>query len=302
MGFTRKAITVRFTLGDASAIGTASQTEVFSASGTNTVELTGYRISAAISKAGGASMGEAHLRIYGMSLSLMNELSTLGRTPVFVGKNLIDILAGDEGAQSLIFRGTMQQAFTDLGGAPEGMFQVSAYSMLYQAVQAIAPTSFKGPTDVALILQGLATQMGMTFENNGVSVILRDPAYNGSAKTQAEAVVHDAGIEWNHGDMGVLAIWPKGGSRQGAIPLISKDTGMVGYPYPSGQGLLGVRTEFNPAINFGGRVQVQSDITPACGTWGVVNVVHEIESEMPGGQWFTSIVGSPPGYVPVYTG
>lgn len=302
MTFTRKRIDVTFTLAattDAAGNVTGQPTFTGAGAGANSVTLSGYRTSAHIVKAGGASQGEAHIRIYGMSLELMNQLSTLGRTPVIIGRNEIAISAGDEAALGLVFKGTISQAYTDLGGAPEGMFLVTAYSMLYQAVQSIPPTSFKGPTDAALILQGLATQMGMTFENNGVSVILQNPYFSGSAKTQAEEVVRAAGIEWNHGDMGTLAIWPKGGSRSGAIPLISKDTGMVGYPYPSGQGLVGVKTSFNPQIGFGGKVQVASDIKPACGTWTVQNIVHEIESEMPGGQWFTSIVGAPPGYVPV---
>jgi hypothetical protein len=39
----------------------------------------------------------------------------------------------------------------------------------------------------------------------------------------------------------------------------------VAYPYPSGQGLLGVKTAFNPQINFGAQVEVKSSIKPANG-------------------------------------
>lgn len=298
MTFARKRIIVRFTLTDlASDIPSATQS--FVESGTNTVELTDYRVSAHIVKAGGASQGEAHLRIYGLSLSLMNQLSSLGRTPVIVRKNLMDILAGDEGKEALIFRGSISQAYSDLGGAPDGMLLVDSYSLLFQAVQSIPPTSFKGSVDAALILQGLATQMGLPFENNGVSVMLSNPYYAGSAKTQAETVVHDADIEWNQGDMGVLAIWPKGGHRKGVPPVISPETGMVGYPYPSGGGLLGLKTLFNPNVAFGGRIEVRSSITPANGVWAIKQIVHELESEVPGGQWFTSLIGAPPGYLPV---
>jgi hypothetical protein len=200
---------------------------------------------------------------------------------------------------ALIFKGFITQAYTDLGGAPEAVFQVSAYSLAYQAVQSIPPTSMPGPVDVAVVMQRLATQMGLAFENNGVNVKLPTSYWDGSAKTQAEAVVRDARIEWNAGDNGVVAIWPRGGYRNLPAPLVSAETGMVGYPYPSGEGLLGVKTRFNPNINFGAPVQVQSVIQPATGTWRVCSLEHYIECELPGGQWFTSIMGTPPGYLTI---
>lgn len=301
MALTRKAIEVTFKLSPVTdAAGSTTAQPVFAGSNANEVTLRGLRISCNIHKAGGASQGEAQVKLYGMSLTLMNQLSTLGRTPVIIGKNEISISAGDDAnGLALIFKGTIAQAYTDLGGAPEGIFQVSAYSLLYQAVQSLPPTSFKGGVGVALVLQNLATQMGMSFENNGVVTQLSNPYFEGSAKSQAEAAVRAAGIEWNACDNGILAIWPKGGSRGGSVPLISAATGMVGYPYPSGQGLLGVKTAFNPDINFGAKVEVDSIIKPAVGLWTVCSVDHDIEAEFPGGQWFSSVLGTPPGYLVV---
>lgn len=300
MNFTKKKISVTITLSPTTdAAGNATAQPRFAGSDANVVTLTGYRTLAHIVKAGGASQGEAHVSIFGMSLSLMNQLSTLGRTPVIIGRNEIAISAGDdENGMTLIFRGTISQAYTDLGGAPEGRFDISAYSLLYQSVQSIPPTSVPGNIDVALVLQGLATQMGLAgFENNGVSVILSKPYFAGSAKTQAEAAVNEAKIEWNACDLGILAIWPRGGSRAGPIPLISPKTGMVGYPYPSGGGLLGLKTIFNLGVSFGGRIKVESSITPANGVWTVCTLEHDLESEQPGGQWFTRISGTPPNYL-----
>jgi len=50
----------------------------FAESGTNTVKLTGLRASAVVTKVGGVSMNSLNLRIWGMTLSKMNDLSTLG--------------------------------------------------------------------------------------------------------------------------------------------------------------------------------------------------------------------------------
>jgi hypothetical protein len=297
MSFTQKRIDVTFTLAPVTdAAGKVTAQPTFAGSDTNSVTLTGFRTSVQITKAGGASQGEAQLRVYGMSLSLMNQLSTLGQTPVKIGKNEIAISAGDDNGVAVVFKGTISQAYTDLGGAPEGMFQVSAFAGLFESMLTIPPSCFRGPVSAALILQGLATQMGVSaFENNGVNVMLPETSLNGSALTQVKAVVKAANIEWIL-DGGTLAIWPKGGFRAGAVPLISPENGMVGYPFPSGQGLLGLKTLFNPQINFGAQVDVKSSITPANGRWTVVRIEHEIEAEMPGGQWFTTILGTPPGY------
>lgn len=298
MAFTKKRIDVSFTLfPNVDLNGAVTTPNYFDSTGGNTVELTGYRVSASIIKAGGiASQGQLQLRIYGMSLSLMNQLSTLGKTPIQVARNIITVSAGDDNGVSLVFKGTIYSAVQDFSAAPEVAFDVTASSLLYQAVQTIPPTSYKGTVDAALILQGLATQMGMSFENNGVSVIWENVYFPGSALTQAKDVIAAADIEWNQGDNGVLAIWPKGGYRNLPVPLLSASTGMIGYPYPSGNGLLGVRSIFNPQINFGARVQVDSIIKPAVGLWFVTSLAHDLESEIPNGAWFTSIVATPPGY------
>lgn len=299
MAFNTKRIDVKFTLAPQEN-NPQSLTVVGGEADQNSKTLRGYRVSATIVKAGGiASQGQLQLRIYGMSLDLMNQFSTLGKTPIYVGKNIISVFAGDDTGTSLVFQGTMNYATTDLSGAPEASFNVSASSLLYQAVQTIPATSYRGRVEAALILQGLATQMGLSFENNGVTAILENPCYSGSALSQTRDCIQEAGIEWNQGDNGILAIWPKGGSRGGAIPLVAPETGLIGYPFPSGNGLLGLRTLFNPQINFGAKIEVRSEIAPAVGVWSVCSLTHDLESETPGGAWFTSLVGTPPGYLTV---
>jgi len=304
MSFTRKIITVTFQLAATVDIsGNVTSQPTFSGTDKNKVILEGYRVSANIIKAGGLySQGALQLRIYGMSLDLMNQLSTLGKTPIYVEgpqRNFITVSAGDESGVGLIFQGTINQAYTNLGAAPEAFFSVNAFSLLYEAVLTVPATSYKGSISAATVLQGLAVQMGKNFENNGVDVILRNPYYSGSALSQVRDCIKEAGIEWNNGDNGILAIWPKGGSRAGTIPLISAETGLIGYPYPSGSGFLGLHTVFNPQINFGGRIQVQSTITPANGIWTVQNLIHDVEAEIPDGNWTTALILTPPGYTAI---
>lgn len=260
----------------------------FGNSGFNTQKVTGLRATASISKAGGVSMTSLQLQVYGLPLSTMNELSTLGKPLVDGRDNSVIVEAGsDTDGNAVVFIGTIFQAWADLRAAPDGVFTVEAYTSLLDALRPLAPTSYAGSADVATILSSLAQQMGYTFENSGVSVQLSYPYFAGTGREQALAAAEAANINLLF-DNTTMAIWPKGGSRGGASTLLSPETGMVGYPTWTANGLV-LTSIFNPSITFGGTVEVKSAITPALGKWTVFKVDHDLESETPGGKWFTRL-------------
>jgi hypothetical protein len=281
MSFVKRAVTVTFQLLNGSFKGTDS----------NTATLSGLRVSARIEKNGGAGMFNAQVRIYGMSASLMNQLSTLGKYPLQERGNYITISAGDaESGMAVVFVGAISQAWIDFSNMPDVCLDVRAFTGMIDAMRPVPPTSYRGSVDVATILSGLAAQMGeggLVFENSGVSVMLSNPYYPGTARQQAMAAAEAANINIAIDD-GVLAIWPKGGARNGAIPMVSPDTGLVGYPSYTEQGI-DLVTLYNPAIRFGGKVQVKSSIPQACGTWPVFALTHALDSETPNGEWFTHL-------------
>jgi hypothetical protein len=132
-------------------------------------------------------------------------------------------------------------------------------------------------------------QLGYHFENNGVSVIWPHAYFPGTAREQVDACARDANIFAAIDEAGAtLAIWPKDGARGGTIPLVSADTGMMGYPgYMSGG--LNIYTIYNNAIRFGGQIEVRSMLQPACGFWIVNRLSHNLETRTPHGAWFTEI-------------
>jgi hypothetical protein len=273
----------------------------FGNSGFDTVTIEGLRASCRIVKAGGPSMSAAECDIYGMTLDQMNKLSTLGMVVTLTRKNIIEIDAGDiESGMSTVFRGTIFGAWADFTGAPDVVFHVEACVGGIEALVPVAPTSFKGGADVATIMSGLATQMGLSFENNGVKVQLANPYYPGTARTQAQAVAEHAGVEWII-DNGTLAIWYPGQARGGVAPLLSPSTGMVGYPAYTSQGIV-VRSIYNPSIGFGHKIEVQSDLQDACGEWVVFSLDHDLDAMMPHGKWFTTVQCARVGVAPVATG
>ncbi len=283
--YVQRKINVVFTLG----IGTWGQ------SGADTVTLSGLRVSAEITKAGGKSMGELQMRVYGMTQSQMNKLSTLGMMVQEVRRNNVAIMAGDDvNGMSLVYEGTIFDAWVDHEGDPETVFNVIGHAGLFEAIKPVPARSYSGTADAAVIMADIAGQMGLAFENNGVSVPLSNPYYAGTARVQAERCADAANINWII-DNGKLAIWPMGGSRGGVVPLISPATGMVGYPAYNSSGIV-VKSLFNPSIVYGGAIEVQSSLTPACGKWVVQTLAYNLESETPNGAWFCQMRATPPGY------
>jgi hypothetical protein len=61
--------------------------------------------------------------------------------------------------------------------------------------------------------------------------MLQNPYYPLTPREQAVYAVKDAGIEWNCGENGILAIWPKRGHRAGPVPVLSPQNDLLnGYP------------------------------------------------------------------------
>ena len=276
MSFTQKRLTANISLANGNFGG-----------GGNSISLSGLRMSAVIDVAGGVSSGTMELAIYGLPLQTMNQLSTVGTQLDQQNKNTISLHAGDENNQpgELAFSGKIFNAYVDAQNMPQVCFRIVGMpGGGIDAVKPVDPISKSGTQDVAQLMSGIAGQMGLQFENNGVNVKLRNPYYSGSAWTQATRLARHANIEMVV-EKGTLAITPAGQPRQGGAILLSPQTGMVGYP-AFRQAAVIVRTIFNPDIKVNGQCTVQSDLTPANGTWFVYHYIAELDCLMPHGRWF----------------
>ena len=301
--FQQRALTAIITLG----------TGQFGNTGKNTVTLSGLRASASIRKGGAPSMDTAEMRLYGVQPSVMNAVSTLGvPLPMVQHNNVLTIQAGDTAmGMTTIFSGYIQNAWQNFDGMPETMMQIVAFGGANAAVIPTQPISYPGGADVATIMSGLATQMGLVFENNGVQVQLSSPYFAGTALQQAQKCAKAANINLyvdTNTSPGTLAIWPKNTTRGGVVPLISRSSGLVGYPRFRDFGM-DFSCLFNPNIRVGGVIKMQSTIgtettykdpahpTPDTivaggpnGLWYVCGpVVHDLTAQIPDGPWFTEV-------------
>jgi len=264
------------------------------AGGGNIYTAKGCRISAQITKAGGLSFGEALISIYGLPLSVMNQLGTFGQTLTLIGRNTVTVKAGDDPNNlATVFTGDIYNAFMDGQALPNVPFRVEARVAAYVGVKPIPPLSHPGSQDVAQMLGQVAQSAGWQIEDNGVSTKIVNPYFAGTATQQLLKIVDAARIE-HIVDNGTLAIWHPGQARQGAATPISPETGLVGYPRFNSLGI-DIVTLWQPTLAYGQNIQVQSSITPACGTWTIHYLEYDLESETPNGKWFVNIMAHPLG-------
>ena len=286
-GFAERAISLTFQLGS----GTFTNTQ------SNILKVTGLRVQASISIPGTVHLlGGAQIAIYGLPLQVMNDLSSLGSMQYVSRKNFVVIEAGDVGGQmSAVFSGSIFQAYADFEGGPDAPFQVIAAPGYFFKVVGASPSSYEGSVSVTTILSQLCKKAGLTFQGNGVSVTLSNPYFPGTIIDQISACMEAANLRGCIQN-GVLSVWNDAASTPSTGLILSAETGMVGYPtfLPGG---ISLKTLFNPALQNGQTFKVQSILTPACGTWQSQNMTHDLESQAPGGQWFTTIQATQPGII-----
>ncbi|MEN2711422.1 hypothetical protein [Sphingomonas sp. VL_57B] len=289
MTFAKRRIDLEFQLG----LG------AFGDGGLDTVRISGLRCSANISKTGG-NMAELDLRVWGLPLDIMNKLTVLNTVAYEEQRNnRIIVYAGDEeSGMSVCFTGTIREAWADGRNAPDVMFHIAAFSGFFETIKPSPPVSYKGSVSAEIVFQGIATLMGFSLENNGVTGSIENPYWPGSIGAQLNKA-----LDAFHADRledavnRVLAIWPKGGSRTALSTIrIAPDSGLVGYPGFTQTGVQFLSV-YNPNLVFARQVEIESDFKAANKTWVVAAVSHNLDSNIPGGQWFTeatcSLFGQP---------
>lgn len=262
----------------------------FGSSNNDTITLQGFRAIADIDKAGGMMMGTLRAKIFGVKQVDMNSVTTLQWKPGTLIPNTVEVFAIDGAAETLVFAGNIVNAWADYQSMPDVYLHIQAQSAFFNALKAIPPRSFKGRVDVASVMAQIARDLGYTFENNGVTTQLVDVYLPNTGMEQAKDLARAAGCDLYLDDK-ILAITPPNVPRKVIIPLISPASGLVGYPTFDGVGV-NFQTLFNPAVTFGGSIKLETDVQRAAGEWVVTSVGHRLESEKPGGAWFSTIRGN----------
>lgn len=284
--FKKKRIDAIITLGSGQFGEEQGDTKTFS----------GHRITAHLTANIGESMSAALVRVYGVSLQDMNQLTSIGPiNQTAFGKNTLVLAAGDDGeVLTTIFTGSLLYCQGNLQQSPNAYLDIYATAEGLAAIKPALPDSWKGDTPCWLIMSKFAADAGWSLNDLGIKSVLTNPYFSGSTLDKIRACSR-AGRFCYSVNNNILTVIPKDGEPGIAsdnIIDITSDTGLVNYPYFSGDSV-SFRSIFNPQFQIGRKVNISgSEILQANGQWNINAISHSIESEVPGGEWFTDVKGN----------
>lgn len=261
----------------------------------------GHRVLVNVENANLPTTGIAQIRVYGLTLDHMNQLSVAGLVykANLNAKNTVKVDAGDDvSGMTTVFSGTIFEAYPDMR-MPDVSFVILANPAHIAQLKPVEPSSFPGAAPIETVLGSIVKKAGLALENNGVKTVLASPYFAGTAWNQILGAVRAAdcfGVLDNIKN--TLAIWTKAGSRAGSQVLIAPETGMIGYPQFQALHIV-VRMLFNTEVTItpgvGYVIRVKSQLTAANGEFTVTGVSHTLMSEMPDGPWETTVNATPKG-------
>lgn len=240
-----------------------------------------FTIRASGRKYAGNIQAEAEIRIYNLTRDMQDYLLTQASPLYKQGQDRTPInIALDVGRKSTgLFRLYEGYAFQC------GMTQPPDIGITFRALTnnlltgLIAGANMAQQVPLRQIAQNVATNNGLQldFQSSQGGKLISNWSVSGSAQQQIESLGLAGDIDV-FVDGAVLVVIDHNAMRDASDILISADTGMVGIPQVTDDGIL-VKVMINPAIKVGCGVKIDSKLNPAAnGTFKVTRLYFEVAS------------------------
>jgi len=235
---------------------------------------------------GGISGTSLEARIYGLSLANMGLLSYKGIQLNGAKQNTMKVWADNQP----IFYGSITSCFIDHNQMPDAPLIISSFATGYEHSLATPPFSIEGVANVADIIISIAKSIDYAVVNNGVSSQIENPYFTGDPIEQINECAKVAGINIDY-RIKTIYIWPINGVIDEKIPLISPETGLIGYPTFTQIGIT-FQCTYSDLIVRGRKIQLETSLPNGSGVYTVQSASHHLSSWTEGGPWTTVIWAS----------
>ena len=148
--------------------------------------------------------------------------------------------------------------------------------------------AWKSPPTMQLseLAKKVAQDYGLKLRFEATDKTIANYAYNGSAARQVNHLALMGDVD-AFVDNDYLVVKNIGEANKGQARIINKHTGMVGQPLPDDKGIK-VRAMFDPTMNVGDAVQVESEINPAAnGQYTVYNIAISLANRS--ADWYVDL-------------
>ncbi len=279
---TQKDIRITITLADPNTR--------FPGSNSNVLVLYGLRVSLnAIAVKN--TVPQVTARIYQMTPEQIQAL-----TVIFVNKapnlteNTILIEVNNGNGFHKFFEGGITWAWPEFNETPEVPFFIMANIGYQNQTTAAQPTTFPHSISIANAVQAIATKMGYTLTVDGVSGVLKGGMYlTGTLKDQLEEIQDAAHIDLYYSTAHKhITITPAHQGVSKASGYVLQAPELLRWPALD-RGSVTFQSLYNPIFAEWQSFTVKSVVPNANGLWTPTYMTHELQTQLPGGAWCTTI-------------
>lgn len=259
-----------------------------------TIEFENFRSSVEIESAGGYQFSYCRGMVFGINKQVMDRLTVINYQNLSFMRNIVTIEATDDsGRYCVIFKGEIIVSQPHYQSAPDVPLEFEARAGVIGSLAPSVASSFPGSRKVSEIMESLAKDLGVAFENNGVESVLVDQSLSGTSMEKVYKVKDAANIQvWYSPSENVLAIAPNGIPRKSEPVVVNASTGLVGWPIKRWEGIE-FSSLFNSSIRHGCKIKMESSVPSCNGDWFIGSLYHSLSCNMPSGPWFTKCIANP---------
>lgn len=275
MTYQRRDLEVEFTL----------KSGTFDQQNGNVLRVKNMKCEMSISAFGGVTGTTMDMSLWGLSLDHMSKLTSKAQRFISQEQNLIKIIANGE----TVFLGTITASRINLNQMPDAPIEITANAVGYERTITCSPTSVQGVTDVASLVQTIASKVGLKFVNVDVNLKAQNVHYSGNAIQQIQTIANDYDF-YADVDIGTVYIYTSQNAIDAVIPFVSPQNGLLGYPifYDIG---INFRCMFSSAIRVGRKVRLETSLPNGSGEYLTTQgTTHYLSSFVEGGPWETMVV------------
>ena len=188
-----------------------------------------------------------------------------------------------------VFQGEIITAVPVIGDANLD-FKIEARCGYYPNLIPTPPVSVQGETTVEKLMTQFAKEANYDFENRGITMSVVNSVFAGSPVQKAQQLATQVGIDLII-DNRKFIIQPYETEPKGTIPLISKESGLIGYPSYTNDGVE-CSALYNPDFDLGGYFELKTILPHASGIWKIAKLEHKLSAYVPNGtEWETHLSG-----------
>lgn len=261
--------------------------KTFDDSGNNILTIENVRAYVNMAAWGGISGTQITLQIWGLTTSQMATLSYRG---IWIGSEKFNLMRVWVDSHA-IFEGFISDAYADFNQLPDTPLTITASMMFGLRAKEVEPFTASGDVDIVDIITAMAKKADLTVENYGATGVISNPHYTGNVVNQIQQAANALDIDTDFG-IDKVAIWPHGQPKVEKLLFTSPEYGLIGYPIFTGVGITAT-TLFSNEIILGRKIQIETSLPNASGTYLITGAEHYLTSWLDGGQWHTSFSGTP---------